>query len=56
MKKEEGMYLRHLLEAFVNLTLADEGIEFMLGIKAVSTMNTIISQQYVEKNMTPEDR
>ena len=33
--KEEGRYLTHLLQAFVNLTFSDEGIEPLLGVKAV---------------------
>lgn len=44
LQKEEGKYLINLLEAFVNLTFGDDGIEPLLGVKAVSTLNTIISQ------------
>ena len=43
IKKEDGKYLTHLLEAFVNLTFSDEGIEPLLGKNAVSTFNKIIS-------------
>jgi hypothetical protein len=56
MKKEEGNYLIHLLTAFVNMTFADEGIEPLLGVKATSTLNTIISQQFIEKIMSPEHK
>ena len=47
VKKDEGKYLINLLQGFVNLTFSDEGIEPLLGVKAVSTFNTIISQRYI---------
>lgn len=55
VKKEEGLYLIHLLQAFVNLTFSDEGIEPLLGVKAVSTFNTIISQRYVSQIMEKKE-
>lgn len=48
LKKEDGQYLIHLLEAFSNITFSDLGIEPLLGKQAVSTFNKIISQKYVE--------
>lgn len=49
LKKEDGQYLIHLLEAFVNLTFSDQGIIPLLGKHAVSTFNKIISQPYVKE-------
>jgi hypothetical protein len=31
LKGEDGVYLIHLLEAFVNLTFSDNGIQPLLG-------------------------
>lgn len=47
LKKEDGTYLIYLLEAFINLTFSDLGIEPLLGQNAISTFNTIISSPYV---------
>ncbi len=43
LKKEDGQYLIYLLEAFVNLTFSDYGIEPLLGTGAVPNFNKIIS-------------
>jgi hypothetical protein len=43
LKKEDGQYLIHLLEAFVNLTFSDQGILPLLGKDAVANFNRIIS-------------
>ena len=42
LKKEDGQYLVHLLEAFVNLTFSDKGITPLLDTGAVSSFNKII--------------
>ncbi len=47
LSEEDGQYLIHLLEAFVNLTFSDEGIQPLLGKQAVSTFHSIISKSYV---------
>lgn len=47
LKKEDGQYLIHLLEAFANLTFSDKGIQPLLGTGAVSNFNKIISESYV---------
>lgn len=49
LKKEDGKYLIHLLEAFVNLTFSDNGIVPLLGKHAVQTFNKIISQSYIKE-------
>ena len=41
--RDDGAYLIHLLEAFVNLTFSDLGIEPLLGKGAVSNFNNIVS-------------
>lgn len=43
LKSEDGPYLIHLLEGFVNLSFSDMGIEPLLGKGAVSNFNRIIS-------------
>ena len=53
LKKEDGQYLIHLLEAFSNITFSDQGIEPLLGKSAVATFNNIISQHYVEDILSP---
>lgn len=56
LKHEDGQYLIHLLEAFINLTFSDMGIEPLLGKSAVATLNNIISQHYVEEIMDEKDK
>lgn len=41
--KEKGKYLIFLLEAFVNLTFHDYGIEPLLGKNAISQFSTLFS-------------
>lgn len=43
MKKDDGQYLIHLLEAFVNLTSSDYGIVPLLGKNAIANFTNIIS-------------
>jgi hypothetical protein len=43
LKRDDGQYLIHLLEAFSNVTFSDMGIEPLLGKSAVATLNNIIS-------------
>lgn len=47
MKRDDGIYLIRLLEAFANLTFSDHAIEPLLGKAAVETFNNIISSKYV---------
>ena len=56
LKEEDGTYLIHLLEAFVNLTFSDYGIEPLLGQAAVSNFNTIISSKYVGDILSEEHK
>jgi hypothetical protein len=43
LKRDDGLYLINLLEAFANLTFSDYGIEPLLGKGAVANFNNIIS-------------
>ena len=52
---EKGQYLIRLLEAFVNLTTKDFGIEPLLGKNAIAQLSTLFSAQYAINNLTPED-
>lgn len=56
LKKEDGKYLIHLLEAFSNLTFSDFGIEPLLGKGAVTTFNKILHSGYVEQILSVPDR
>jgi hypothetical protein len=56
LKEEDGLYLIHLLEAFINLTFSDTGILPLLGKDAVSTFNKIISQGYVKEILLEHHR
>jgi hypothetical protein len=56
LKEEDGLYLIHLLEAFINLTFSDVGIFPLLGKDAVSTFNKIISQGYVKEILLEHHR
>lgn len=56
LKKHDGQYLTHLLEAFSNVTFSDMGIEPLLGKSAVATFNNIISQKYIEEILGKEDK
>ena len=44
-----------MLEAFVNLTTKDFGIEPLLGKNAIAQLSTLFSAQYAINNLTPED-
>ena len=55
LKQEEGHYLSHLLQAFVNLTFSDNGILPLLGKGAVANFNKIISQKYVLDILKEDD-
>lgn len=46
LKKDDAQYLIYLLEAFVNLTFSDLGIEPLLGKKAISTFTKILDHEY----------
>lgn len=46
MQKHDGQYLIYLLEAFVNITFSDNGIEPLLGKDAVYQFTKILSSQF----------
>jgi len=50
-----GPYLIFLLEAFVNLTFNDYGIEPLLGKGAISQFTMLLSAQFAMDALTPED-
>ena len=52
---EKGMYLTLLLEAFVNMTFNDYGIEPLLGKNAIAQFTNLFQAQYAIKNLTPDD-
>ena len=52
---EKGIYLISLLEAFVNLTFNDYGIEPLLGKNAIHQLATLFQAQYAINNLTDED-
>ena len=56
MKREDGIYLIYLLEAFADLTFSDYGIEPVLGKSAVLTMNNIISQNFIDLILKPDHK
>ena len=43
----DSQYLISLLEAFVNLTFSDDGIETLIGKNAIKQFTKIISASYV---------
>eukprot|EP00349_Pseudokeronopsis_sp_Brazil_P004892 CAMPEP_0202958246 /NCGR_PEP_ID=MMETSP1396-20130829/2612_1 /ASSEMBLY_ACC=CAM_ASM_000872 /TAXON_ID= /ORGANISM="Pseudokeronopsis sp., Strain Brazil" /LENGTH=165 /DNA_ID=CAMNT_0049676215 /DNA_START=215 /DNA_END=712 /DNA_ORIENTATION=+ len=51
LKREDGLYLIYLLEAFTNLTFNDYSIEPLLGKGAIVNFCNITSQKYVEEIM-----
>jgi hypothetical protein len=52
---EKGQYLIHLLEAFINITRADYGIEPLLGKEAIYQFSNLFSVEYATNNLIPED-
>lgn len=46
LKKEDAQYLIYLLEAFINLTFSDLGIEPLLGKNAIATFTKILDHEY----------
>lgn len=53
--KDKGFYLVQLLEAFINLTFYDYGIEPLLGVGAIQQFSTLLSAQYAINNLATED-
>lgn len=49
MQKEDAQYLVHLLEAFVNLTFSDLGIEPLLGRHATEQFIKILDHAYAKE-------
>jgi len=47
----DAQYLIHLLEAFVNLTFSDLGIEPLLGKEATFQFTKVFSEHYVMKTL-----
>jgi len=56
LKREDGLYLIYLLEAFTNLTFSDYCIEPLLAKGAIENFNNITSQKYVEEIMKENHR
>ena len=52
---DKGKYLIRLLEAFVNITFNDFGIEPLLGKEAISQFVTMLLKPYVAKQLKPDD-
>jgi hypothetical protein len=52
---EKGDYLIQLLEAFVNFTFYDFGIEPLLGVNAIAQFSNLLSAQYTVKSLKEED-
>lgn len=46
MQYTDAQYLIHLLEAFVNITFSDTGIETLLGRDAIKQFNKIIGEDF----------
>ena len=46
---EDAQYLTYLLEAFVNLTFSDNGIEPLLGKDAIAQFTKLLDQEYAVK-------
>ena len=51
MQINEAQYLIHLLEAFVNLTFSDLGIEPLLGKDAIQQFTQVFSEEYSIKTL-----
>ena len=56
MKREDGLYLTHLLSAFTNLTFSDYSIAPLLGKGAIANFNKIIGEKYVGEIMREEHK
>lgn len=56
LKGTDGVYLIRLLEAFINITFSDLGIEPLLGKNAIKNFNNIISKPYVADILTKQHR
>ena len=48
---EEAQYLIHLLEAFVNITFSDNGIETLLGRDAIKQFNKLIGEDQTREKL-----
>ena len=48
---EEAQYLIHLLEAFVNITFSDGGIETLLGRDAIKQFNKLIGEDLTQQKL-----
>lgn len=47
----DAQYLIHLLEAFVNITFSDSGIETLLGRDAIKQFNKIIGESFAMEKL-----
>lgn len=54
LKKEDAQYLVYLLEAFVNLTFSDIGIEPLLGQNAIEQFTRILEPHYCAMEILEE--
>lgn len=48
MAKEDAQYLIYLLEAFVNLTFSDIGIQPLLGKEAIEQFTKMLDHEYAQ--------
>jgi uncharacterized membrane-anchored protein YjiN (DUF445 family) len=46
---DEATYLTHLLEAFINLTFSDNGIQTLLGKKAIACFTKVLDDETVKE-------
>lgn len=46
---QDAQYLTYLLEAFINLTFSDNGIETLLGKEAISCFTRVLSDATIEE-------
>lgn len=51
MQYEDAQYLTYLLEAFVNITFSDAGIETLLGRDAIKQFNKLIGEPFAREKL-----
>ena len=55
LSPEKGTYLIHLLEAFINVTRNDFGIEPLLDKEAIFQLSNLFQAEYATDNLSQED-
>jgi hypothetical protein len=51
IQNEDAQYLTHLLEAFINLTFSDLGIETLLGKDAISQFTKVLDDEKIRTTL-----